>query len=96
MLFRSYPPDSADLSDNDIAVISIHGTTNGIPNTDNFDDKKYLLPGDTIFAPIEGASHAQFGDYGPQKGDVAPVIPMTEQHERVVALMLGFLNEVFP
>ena len=95
-MWDSYPPDSADLSDNDIAVISIHGTTGGIPNTDNFDDKKYLLPGDTIFAPIEGASHAQFGDYGPQKGDVAPVIPMTEQHERVVALMLGFLDEVFP
>ena len=95
-VWDSYPPDSADLSDNDLAVISIHGTTGGIPNTDNFDDKKYLLPEDTIFAPIEGASHAQFGDYGPQKGDVVPVIPMTEQHERVVALMLGFLDEVFP
>lgn len=95
-VWDSYPPDSADLSDNDIAVISIHGTTNGVPNTDNFDDKRNLVPADTIFAPIEGASHAQFGDYGPQKGDVVPVIPITEQHERVVDLMMGFLDEVFP
>ena len=94
-VWDSYPPDSADLSDNDIAVISIHGTTNGVPNTDNFDDKRNLVPADTIFAPIEGASHAQFGDYGPQKGDVVPVISLAEQHERVVVLMLGFLDEVF-
>ena len=95
-IWDSYPPDSADLSDNDIAVISIHGTTNGVPNTDNFDDKRNLVPADAIFAPIEGASHAQFGDYGPQKGDVVPLITMVDQHERVVALMMGFLGEVFP
>jgi len=94
-VWDSYPPDSADLSDNDIAVISIHGTTNGIPNTENFDDKKYLLPEDAVFAPIEGASHAQFGAYGPQKGDVVPVISLAEQHVRVVERMLGFLQEVF-
>ena len=95
-IWDSYPPDSADLSNNDIAVISIHGTTNGIPNTDNFDDKRNLVPADTIFAPIEGASHAQFGDYGPQTGDVVPVISMADQHERVVELMMGFLGEVYP
>lgn len=93
-LWDSYPPDSADLSDNGLDVISIYGTTNGIPNTDNFEDKQYLLPVDTEFSPIEGASHAQFGDYGPQTGDVVPSISAAEQHEYVVALMLGFIDEV--
>lgn len=93
-LWDSYPPDSADLSDNGLDVISIYGTTNGIPNTDNFEDKQYLLPVDTVFSPIEGASHAQFGDYGPQTGDVVPSISAAEQHEYVVALMLGFIDEV--
>jgi len=69
----SYPANSADLSDNSVSVISIFGTTNNFPNTENFGNKKYLLPEDTIFIPIEGASHAQFGDYGPQKGDVLPL-----------------------
>lgn len=93
-LWDSYPPDSADLSDNDLEVISIYGTTDGQANTDNFEEKRPLLPPDTTFAPIEGASHAQFGDYGPQKGDVEPSISAAEQHERVTALMLAFIDDV--
>ena len=95
-IWDSYPPDSANLSDNAIQVISIYGTTNGIPNTDDFDDKKYLLTEDTSFYSIEGASHAQFGDYGPQKGDVIPSISATEQHELVVEFMMAFINRVIP
>ena len=95
-LWDSYPPNSADLSDNGLDVISIYGTTDGRANTDNFEDKKPLLPQDTIFAPIEGASHAQFGDYGPQKGDVVPSLTASEQHARVAALMLEFIGGVMP
>jgi hypothetical protein len=90
-LWDSYPPNSADLSDNTISVISIFGTTNNFPNTENFDDKKHLLPANTIFVGIEGASHAQFGDYGPQKGDVVASISLAEQHERVAEIMLDFI-----
>ena len=92
-LWDSYPPDSADLSDNDIAVISIYGTTDDIPNTDNFDEKISLLPVDALFIAIEGASHAQFGDYGPQKGDVIPSISAAEQHSIVIDLMMEFLTK---
>ena len=91
-LWDSYPPDSADLSDNNIAVISIYGTTNNIPNTKSFNDKKHLLPADTIFIAIEGANHAQFGDYGPQKGDVVASISLAEQHDLVAEIMLDFIN----
>ncbi len=90
----SYPPNSADLSGSGIQVISIYGTTDGFPNTDNFDDKRYLLPADARFVPIEGASHAQFGDYGPQKGDVVPSLSLAEQHERVVEIMLDFISHI--
>jgi hypothetical protein len=69
-LWDSYPPNSADLSDKTISVISIFSATNNLPNTENFNDKKHLLPAETLFIGIEGANHAQFGDYGPQKGDV--------------------------
>lgn len=88
----SFPPNSADLSDNAISAISIFGTTNNFPNTENFDDTKVLLPEDTIFIAIEGASHAQFGDYGPQKGDVVASLSLTEQHNRVAEIMLDFIN----
>ncbi len=95
-LWDSYPPDSSDLSDNEIEVISIYGTTDGIANTDNFEEKKPLLPEDTTFVPIEGASHAQFGDYGPQKGDVVPSISAKEQHQLVVASMMEFIDQAIP
>jgi hypothetical protein len=91
-LWDSYPPDSSDLSDNTISAISIFGTTNNFPNTENFNDKKHLLPGGTKFIAIEGANHAQFGDYGPQKGDVVATMSLAEQHERVAEIMLNFIN----
>jgi hypothetical protein len=91
-LWDSYPADSADLSDNPISVISIFGTTNNFPNTENFNDKKRLLPDNTTYTAIEGANHAQFGDYGPQKGDVVASISLAEQHERVAEIMLDFIN----
>ena len=90
-LWDSYPPNSADLSDNTLSVVSIFGTTNGRPNTENFNDKKHLLPANTLFVGIEGANHAQFGDYGPQKGDVVASISLAEQHERVAEIMLDFI-----
>jgi pimeloyl-ACP methyl ester carboxylesterase len=92
-LWDSYPPDSSDLSDNNLAVLSIYGTTDGFPNTDGFDDRRVLLPASAEFAPIEGASHAQFGDYGPQKGDVVPTLSLADQHQRVAEIMLEFINQ---
>jgi hypothetical protein len=90
-LWDSYPPDSADLSGSTMSVLSIYGTTNGFPNTENFNDKRHLLPGNTIFVGIEGANHSQFGDYGPQKGDVVASISLAEQHEKVAEIMLDFI-----
>jgi hypothetical protein len=91
-LWDSYPADSADLSDNAITALSIFGTTDDWPNTENFNDKRYLLPADAIFVGIEGANHAQFGDYGEQRGDVVASISLTEQHERVAEIMLDFIE----
>jgi hypothetical protein len=93
-LWDSYPPGSADLSDNNLTVLSIYGTKDGAPNPNGFDEKRSLLPVDAQFDPIEGASHAQFGDYGPQKGDVEPTISLTEQHQRVVGIMLKFIAQL--
>ena len=82
------------LSEIDLTVLSVFGTREQSPNTDNFDAKRYLLPADTLFVAIEGASHAQFGDYGPQKGDVVPVLSLSEQHARITEIMLDFIAGV--
>ncbi|HEY60161.1 MAG TPA: alpha/beta hydrolase [Anaerolineae bacterium] len=90
-LWDSFPANSADLSDTNIPVISIFGTMNNFPNTENFNDKKHLLPVNAKFVGIEGANHAQFGDYGPQKGDVVASISLAEQHDQVAEIMLDFI-----
>jgi len=90
-LWDSYPPNSADLSDNSISAISIFGTTNSLPNTANFNGRRHLLPANTLFVGVEGANHAQFGDYGPQRGDVVASLSPAEQHERVAEIMLDFI-----
>jgi hypothetical protein len=93
-LWDSYPANSADLSNNAISAISIFGTTNDFPNTENFNNTKHLLPADTIFIAIEGANHSQFGDYGLQKGDVVASISMAEQHRQVAEIMLEFITNI--
>jgi hypothetical protein len=93
VFWDSYPPGSSDLSEEDIPVLSIYGTSGGVPNTPNFDEQRSLQPADTEFVPIEGASHAQFGDYGPQSGDVEPQISLAEQHDAVFRIMMDFIRE---
>lgn len=42
---------------------------------------------------IEGGNHAQFGNYGPQKGDLPATISAEEQQARTVAAIEVFLGE---
>ena len=42
---------------------------------------------------IEGGNHAQFGNYGPQKGDLPATIYSEEQQARTVAAIEEFLGE---
>lgn len=43
---------------------------------------------------IEGGNHAQFGNYGPQKGDLTATISAQEQQAQTVAAIEAFLSEV--
>ena len=42
---------------------------------------------------IKGGNHAQFGNYGPQKGDLPATISAEEQQARTVAAIEEFLRE---
>ena len=42
---------------------------------------------------IEGGKHAQFGNYGPQKGDLPATISAEEQQARTVAAIEVFLSQ---
>lgn len=42
---------------------------------------------------IEGGNHAQFGNYGPQKGDLTATISAEEQQAQTVAAIEAFLSQ---
>ena len=56
-------------------------------------DFEYLLINDpvTFYYLIEGGNHAQFGDYGFQKGDGESSISRTEQHQLTGAAIKNFI-----
>lgn len=72
VLFASYC--ATDLSGDTIPVLSISGSEDDLSTPQKIADAAHLLPADTTFVEIPGASHSSFGDYGPQPGDGTPTI----------------------
>lgn len=92
VLFASYC--ATDLSSSDLPVLSIAGTEDGLSTPEKIDDARPLLPADAQMEVIEGASHASFGDYGPQAGDGTPTITDEEMDAELTALLLAFAEEL--
>ncbi|WP_314425084.1 alpha/beta hydrolase [uncultured Microbacterium sp.] len=92
VLFGSYCAN--DVSDSALAVLSISGSEDGLSTPAKIDAARPLLPPDAEMVEIEGASHASFGDYGPQAGDGTPTISDEEMHARVDELLASFFAEL--
>lgn len=92
VLFGSYC--SNDVSETDLSVLSISGSEDGLSTPDKIDAARDLLPADAEMVEIEGASHASFGDYGPQAGDGEPALSSDEMHSEVSRILVPFMAEV--
>lgn len=92
VLFGSYC--SNDLSDTDLAVLSISGSEDGLSTPEKIDAARDMLPADAVMVEIDGASHASFGDYGPQAGDGEPTITSDDMHAQVAEILDPFLAEI--
>jgi pimeloyl-ACP methyl ester carboxylesterase len=92
VLWASYPAGRDDLSQSDIKVISISGMLDGLSTPDKITASQKLLPADTIWVPIVGGNHAQFGWYGPQAGDNPATISREEQQAQIVQATVDFLT----
>jgi len=75
-------PSSETLKDKGLKTLSIYGTKDGLATGDKLEKNKALMPVDTIYVPIEGGNHAQFGDYGPQDGDNPATISAESQWQQ--------------
>lgn len=92
VLWAAYPAQSNDLSGrNDLAVISIAATLDGLATEDKIMASRALLPAATQWVRIEGGNHAQFGSYGAQDGDLEAILSAAEQHTQVIQATHAFL-----
>lgn len=81
---------TADISKNNLEVLTIYGTEDGVLNRDSL--KKYAtnLPKDAKTVVLTGGCHSYFGDYGEQTGDGIPKITRSEQVNQTVDAILNF------
>lgn len=91
VLWASYPFTSL-ASVEQVSVLSVSGTQDGLTTPADIEASAANLPANTTMAPIEGAIHAYFGDYGDQPGDGVPTISREEAQKQIVARTLQWLN----
>lgn len=92
-LLASYPQGD-ELKNLDKEVLSIWGDKDGVVNFESLENSKLNLPSDTKFIELKGGNHAQFGDYGNQKGDNEASISAEEQIEKSTEAIIDLLNRV--
>ncbi|WP_336646837.1 alpha/beta hydrolase [Microbacterium sp. USHLN186] len=93
LLYASYP--AGDISDVlRIPVESVSGSRDGLATPAKIAASREDLPADAHFMVIEGAVHAQFGDYGPQAGDGRPTISDAAARQAIVDASTAFLTRL--
>ena len=79
--------------DQHLAVLELHGSEDGVLNRDKLEQGRQYLPSSALAEELPGGNHAQFGDYGPQKGDGAATVSREEQTrwavDRIEGMILG-------
>lgn len=89
ILLASYSTNN--LQNENLRTLSIYGTEDQVLNRDSYEEHKSNLPTLKEFV-IEGGNHAQFGDYGEQKGDGAATITASEQWMKTVNQIVSFVK----
>ena len=74
-------------------VLSIYGSNDGVLNAEKYNQSKLLIKAEFTEVVIEGANHAQFGNYGNQSGDNSANITAAEQQRQSVAEIMDFINQ---
>ncbi|MBQ4177211.1 MAG: alpha/beta hydrolase [Lachnospiraceae bacterium] len=85
ILLAAYP--TKPLADN-LRVITIYGSEDGVLNRKKVAEGAKYMPENHMEFVIQGGNHAQFGDYGEQKGDEKAAISAQEQQHQAEELIL--------
>lgn len=93
-IWASYPANSADLSERDLPVTMIYGELDEGVDRPVVEEKKVLLPPDTVYLEIPGGDHHQFGTYFVDPGVDRSTTPREVQQNLIVQGTLDLLNKV--
>ena len=74
----------------ELSLLSIYGSEDGVLNREKYEENKGNFPADYQEIEIAGGNHAQFGNYGKQRGDGAASISAEEQQKATVDAILSF------
>ncbi|MCB2288590.1 alpha/beta hydrolase [Clostridium sp. CS001] len=94
VMYAAYPQNKDDLSSSNLKVLSLWGSEDGCADINKVTGAKDILPKDSEFKAIDGGNHAQFGNYGNQKGDNAAKISVLEQQNLAIEYTVDLLGEV--
>lgn len=75
-----------------IKMLSIYGTEDGCLNREEYKNSRPYWPDDAEECVIEGGNHAQFGNYGEQKGDGTAKISAEEQQKQTAEAIKKWLD----
>ena len=89
VLLAAYP--TKPLPDG-LRLLSVYGSEDGVLDLGRYEGGKACWPRDSAELVIEGGNHAQFGDYGVQKGDGDALISREEQQRMTVDAVLRWLG----
>lgn len=92
LFFASYP--ASNMSGIALPVLSISASNDGLATPEKISASKTDLPPDTAFTVVQGAVHANFGDYGPQSGDGQPTISADSARRQIAAASLAFVQSL--
>ncbi len=84
---------AGDIGDLGKPVLSISASNDGLSTPAKIDASRADLPTDTEFVVIEGANHAQFGDYGTQPGDGDSTVSDDAVRDELTAALGPFIQK---
>ncbi|MBR1567171.1 MAG: alpha/beta hydrolase [Oscillospiraceae bacterium] len=88
VLLASYPTDETG----SMPFLSIYGDRDGVLNRESYEKSRVFWPEDAEELVIPGGNHAQFGDYGPQRGDGEAAITQDEQQTQTAQAILYWIQ----
>lgn len=83
---------TVDLSQANFPVLSLYGSEDKVIARDKLLEYRDMLPDNHVEIVIQGGNHAQFGNYGPQKGDGKPTITSQEQQKITIEQIYSFID----